>query len=82
MLVCAACISGSDDLVLTQGGGVEEAPGAVERAGNVEDPDHLGIVGAEREVTEEGVAPDGVVGEEAVEPEATGGGEAQQVRGL
>lgn len=32
----------------------------------------------EVEVAEEGVAPDGVVGEEAVEP-ATGGGEAEQV---
>ena len=67
-----------EDLVLTQSGGVEDALGAVGWAGNVEDPDHLGIVGAEREVTEEGVAPDGVLVEEAEEPEA-GGGEPQQV---
>ena len=59
-------------LVLTEGGKVETAPGAVERAMYA----RVGI--REVEVAEESVAPDGVVGEEAVEP-AAGEGEAQQV---
>lgn len=60
---------------LTEGGGVEEAPGAVERAGRVP----VGGGGEEGEVAEEGVAPDELVGEEAAEP-AAGGGEAHQLR--
>lgn len=60
--------------MLTEGGGVEVAPGAMTRAGN-EQP---AIAGGQREVADEGVAPDGVVGEEAAEP-AAGSGEARQV---
>lgn len=59
-------------MVLTEGGKVEAAPGAVERAMNA----WVGV--GEIEVAKEGVAPDGVVGEEAAEP-AAGEGEAQQV---
>jgi len=58
--------------LLTEGGEVEVAPGAEERAMNA----RVGI--GEVEVAEEGVAPDGVVGEEAAEP-AAGRGEAEQV---
>lgn len=61
-------------VALTEGDGVEEAPGAVERAGRVQ----VGVVRGEREVADEGIAPDGVVGEEAAEP-AAGEGEAHQV---
>jgi hypothetical protein len=56
--------------LLTEGGKVEVAPGAGERAMNV----RVGV--GEVKVAEEGVAPDGVVGEEAVEP-AAGQGEAE-----
>jgi hypothetical protein len=68
----------TEGLVLTEGVDVEEAPGAVERAGNeeLEDP---GIVGAEGEVTEEGVAPDRVFSEEEMAEAVAGSGEVHQV---
>jgi hypothetical protein len=58
--------------VLTEGGSVETAPGAVDRAGRRQ------VGEGEHEVADEGVAPHGVIGEEEVEPVA-GEGEAYQV---
>ena len=68
----------TEGLVLTEGVDIEEAPRAVERAGT-EELEERALVHAEREVAEEGVAPDRVVAQEEVEEPAAGDGEVHQV---